>query len=152
MELTPAESSRLLSALWSWFEAQEGAQDDISQHALKNMLCAFDAWTALAAQGVVSDKAELGPLRQHLPHPDNELLSEHSEPECKQLKRCEWYHQDVSCGCRVLDGGLDDVQVNHNEEDERRIRLHGTTLAAAKGMLQMGGFVPGENGLGFRGR
>ena len=85
----------------------------------------------------------------HGPHVTDPQLSEYSDMVWAKLVRKEWYSCDIRC---YFKSAHDEYALDLVPETTPHTRYHGTTLKAALCMLRTGGFIPGPNGHGCRGK
>ena len=120
--------------------------EDVAGHAFGCHLDAMQGFATLRQHKVFPGRCSQTPLVPHGSDASNPVFSEHSSDWCKLLQK-EWYSSDIT-SYFVGDG----MEFYDLESDEQKTRYHGTTLKAALSMLSTGGFIPGPNGHGRKGK
>ena len=140
MEAMDCDNIAKLSHIW-----RSNSQDE-DGHALGFLTHATEGWAELAKQGVVPGRCKATPWQQHGSDAKDPRLSLHSSYWCKLLKM-EWYTSDITCKFRG-----DGAECCTLESEDTATRYHGTTLKAVVSMIEKGGFIPGINGHGRKGK
>ena len=110
-------------------------------------LDALHGWSILARHQIYPEPCKATSMRQHQAHPDDDRLSAFSDMLWSKLLRPEWF---VSIVEHHFNGqGTDDYELSETPDTTR---FHGTTLRAAESMIRTGGFIPGPNGHGYKGK
>ena len=120
-------------------------QVDYARHADGFQLDALHGFATLSHCQIYPERCRSSVLVQHDSDASDPQLSCYSS-WFKLLKE-EWYSSDIT---HYFSGdGMQDYSL---ESDDNKTRYHGTTLKAVVSMLSTGGFIPGPNGHGHRGK
>ena len=138
----PQQVLQGLSGAWCTFK------DDEPCYADEAWVDALHGWSTLIPHcGMIGMCASS--MKMHGPHVTDPKLSEYSDVNWAKLVRKEWYSCDISC---YFKSAHDEYELHLVTETAPQTRYHGTTLKAALSMLRTGGFIPGPNGHGYRGK
>ena len=133
-----------------WSEAQRGGVDpSIAPGYLSD---AVEGWHELTDHyHVAGVTVGISRLVMHEKHGQDPWLSECSTLgfQGTKLVRSEWFSADIRSYFKRTDQGPSQTKPT---EPPGCLHFHGTTLKAAVSMLQLGGFIPGKNGHGKRGK
>ena len=107
------------------------------------------AWRQTVSSGIIPGPAEFGEWYPHRAHAgDRHGRSEYSGKN-DFLKARDWYCIPVAMHLRPRN---DDESWYATSEESVQTRFHGTNFAALIMIARTGGFIPGVNGHGFKGK
>ena len=140
MEAMEGDNIAKLSNIW-----RSNSQDE-DGHALGFLTHATEGWAEMAKQGVFPGRCKASAWQQHGSDATDPRLSCHSSYWVKLLKT-EWYSTSITCSFRGPG-----AEFCEGESEDTATRYHGTTLKAVLSMIEKGGFIPGPNGHGRKGK
>ena len=137
-----ADCVRALDCIWHSQQVESGEDSGCWLSALQGL-------TTLSRHRIHPGKVHSSAWVQHGPEPSDPRLSCFSGFWLKLLRE-EWYSSDITPS--FYGDGMQNYSLERNEDDRVERRYHGTTLQAAVSMMRTGGFIPGPNGHGCRGK
>ena len=123
------------------------AYDDVGC-ALGVQVEALSGFATLAKHNIRPERCRSQPFVMHAKDTSEPHLSCYSDAWFKLLAH-EWSASDITPS--FSGEGAENYDL-HTNEDATTTRFHGTTVRAVKGMMSAGGFIPGPNGHGRRGK
>ena len=109
---------------------------------------ALSGLATLAEHNIRPERCRSQPFVMHAKDTSEPCFSCYSDVWFKLLAH-EWSASDITPS--FSGEGAEHCDLNTNE-DATTTRFHGTTVKAVKGMMSAGGFIPGPNGHGRRGK
>ena len=143
-----------LPAMWS--EAEHEPEGQLYEPPPERTSCRCDAlagWNTLRNEfGIVRADAQGEAWQLHPGHDVDAMLSVYSNLSGTLLLRHQWYSSGIESRFVHADGGTSHAHAPARDARERSTKFHGTTLQAVAAMMRSGGFIPGPNGHGRKGK